>query len=422
MNKWLEKPWVIRIVALALSVLLFVVVAFDQNVSEEDDGFGNIFGTTNETRTLEDMPVNLQIDQEKYVVSGVPETAKVTLQGSVSLVASTYTQRNFEVFVDLEGLGPGTHVVPLQVSGISNQLSNVYIEPQEVEVSIEERASEEYSLTIDIINRDQIAAGYEVGNVYADPQTVTVTSSRSIVDRIAIVKAFIDVNGVDESFTEDNVPVKVYDNQGNELSVRIDPPTTDITVDVKNPNKTVPISLETTTELAEGLRITSMDLETEEATVFAAESYLEGLEQIQTNAIDLSEITESGTYEVELNIPQEVRKVEPATVNAVIEVEQAEERVVENVPITIEGQPEDGATSFVTPSSGTTSVTVRGFPSDIEGLTAENLPISVVLDNQSPGEYTLPINNNISEEILENVEIEPAINEATILVELTGNE
>ncbi|SER32186.1 YbbR domain-containing protein [Gracilibacillus ureilyticus] len=416
MNNWLEKPWVIRIVALALSVLLFVVVAFDENVSEEDVGIDSIFGTTNETRTLEDMPVNIEIDQEKYVVSGVPETAKVTLQGSVSLVTSTSLQRNFEVFVDLEGLGTGTHVVPLEYSGIANQL-NVYVEPQEVEVSIEEKAAQEYTLNIDVLNRDLIAAGYEVGNVYADPETVTVTSSKSIVDRIAIVKAFVDVSNAEESFTTDDVPVKVYDNQGNELSVRIDPPTVDVTVDVRNPNKSVPISLETTNELADNLKVTSMELQTKEVTVFAAESYLDNLKELKTKPIDLSEIEESGTIEVELDLPQEVRKVSPATVNVTVEVEQTEERVMENIPVSIEGQPEDGSVSFVTPFSGAVNVTIRGFPSDIEALTAEDIPLEVVLDNQSPGEYTLPINHNISEEILENVEIELAIEEATILVE-----
>ncbi|MFC4402294.1 YbbR-like domain-containing protein [Gracilibacillus xinjiangensis] len=416
MNNWLEKPWVIRVVALALSILLFVVVAFDENVSDEDDGYNSIFGTTNETKTLEDMPVNIDIDQEKYVVSGVPETVKVTLQGSVSLVTSTSLQRNFEVFVNLDGLGTGTHVVPIEYSGIANQL-NVYIEPQEVEVSIEERASQNYTVNIDVLNRDQITAGYEVGNVYTEPESVTVTSSKSIVDRIAIVKAFVDVAGVEESFTADNVPVKVYDNQGNELSVRIDPPTVDVTVDVKNPNKSVPVSLETVSEVTEDLRLASMELETETVTVFAAESYLEGLEELKTKPVNLSEITESGTYEVELDIPQEVRKVEPATVNVVIEVEQAEERTVENVPISIEGEPQGSSTSFVSPTTGATNVTIRGFPSDIEELTAEDLPLSVTMENQSPGEVTLPINNNISEEILENVEIELAIDEATLLVE-----
>ncbi|ENH98065.1 hypothetical protein J416_02439 [Gracilibacillus halophilus YIM-C55.5] len=38
MNKWLEKPWVIRIVALILAVLLFVIVAFDENMEETDEG------------------------------------------------------------------------------------------------------------------------------------------------------------------------------------------------------------------------------------------------------------------------------------------------------------------------------------------------------------------------------------------------
>ncbi|WP_277680063.1 CdaR family protein [Gracilibacillus dipsosauri] len=168
MNKWLDKPWMIRIVSLLLAVLLFVVVAFDENVYDDNDGFDSYFGTTNETQTLEDIPVRIILDEEEYVVGGVPETVKVTLQGSASKVTSIATRKNFDVFVDLEGLGTGTHTVPLEYSGIDEDL-NVYVEPKEVEVSIEERATEEFSVNIDVVNKDQIEAGYEVVNVSSDP-------------------------------------------------------------------------------------------------------------------------------------------------------------------------------------------------------------------------------------------------------------
>ncbi|WP_018932302.1 CdaR family protein [Gracilibacillus lacisalsi] len=416
MNKWLEKPWVIRVVALILSVLLFVVVAFDENVYDNDDGFELPFGNTNETQTLEDVPVQTMIDQDKYVVSGVPETVKVSLQGSVSLVTSTSLQRNFDVFVDLEDQGTGTHIVPLEYSGIADGL-NVYVEPQEVEVTIEERASQEFNVTIDTVNRDRVEAGYEVANVYADPEQVTVTSSKSIVDKIAIVKAFVDVSGFSESQTIDNVPVKVYDNQGNELNVRIDPPTVDVSVDMKNPNKNVPISIETEGELPEDVQVTSMELETEEVQVFAAESYLEQLEEITTEPLDLSEISESGTIEVPLSIPSDVRKVSSETVNVNVEVETIEEETLEDVTIEYEDEVDELSVSFTEPDTNSMNITMRGFPSELSEVAEEDLQLTIDIEDLAPGEHQLPVELITPEDISEEIEFELEYEQVTVDIE-----
>src|SRR5699024_8552312 len=184
------------------------------------------------------------------------------------------------------------------------------------EVTIEERGSGEFNVAMDVINRDQIEAGFEVANIYADPSTIEVTSSKSIIDKIAIVKAFVDIAGFDESQTVSNVPVKVYDSQGNELNVRIDPPIVDVTVDLKKPSKTVPISIITENELPEDVRLNGLELETEEIEVFASEDYLSQLTEIETQPIDLSEISESGTIEIELEKSEEIRKLSAETVTA----------------------------------------------------------------------------------------------------------
>ncbi|QGH32769.1 hypothetical protein GI584_01260 [Gracilibacillus salitolerans] len=416
MNKWLEKPWVIRVVALILSVLLFVVVAFDENVYDNDDGFEMPFGNTNETQTLDDVPVQTQIDQERYVVSGVPETVTVSLQGSVSLVTSTVLQRNFDVFVNLEDTGTGTHTVPIEYSGIPDRL-NVYIEPQEVEVTIEERASLEFNVTIDTVNRDKVEEGYEVANVYSDPEQITVTSSKSIVDKIAIVKGFVDVSGFSESQTIENVPVKVYDSQGNELNVRIDPPTVDVSVDMKNPNKTVPISIETENELPEDVRVTSMELETEEVQVFAAESYLDQLEEIATEPIDLSQISESGTIEVPLVIPSDVRKVNSETVNVNIEVETIEEETVEDVTIEYEDEVDELSVSFIEPDTNSMNITMRGFPSDLSDVATADLQLTIDIGDLAPGEHQLPVELSTPEDIPEEIEFEAEYDQVTINIE-----
>lgn len=412
MDKWLEKPWAIRLVALFLAVLLFAVAAFDQNINDGSIDSRTPSTATNETQTLEDVPIQVEIDDEKYVVSGIPDTVTVTLQGPVSLVTPVAVRRNFEVFVNLEDLEEGTHLVPIEYNGIPSKI-NVYIEPEEIEVIIEERASKEFTTNVDLINRDKIEPGFEIANVYAEPSTVELVGSKSAIERAAIVKAYVDVTGISESQTIDNVPIKVYDNEGNELNVRVNPPTLKITLDVKSPNKTVPISLKTENELPEGIRLTSMDLETEEVQVFASEDYLANLEELETKSIDLSSITESGSIEVELASSEQIRKLNQSSVKVNVEIEEKEERVMEDIPISTENQPGDLEIEL---DATTISVTLTGFPSILDEISESDIEAFVNLSGLSSGTHEVPLSIQLTEEFQEQVQITSETENITVVL------
>ncbi|GAA0311286.1 YbbR domain-containing protein [Gracilibacillus halotolerans] len=412
MDKWLEKPWAIRLVSLFLAVLLFAVAAFDQNINDGSTDSRTPSTATNETQTLEDVPIQVEIDEENYVVSGIPDTVTVTLQGPVSLVTPVAVRRNFEVFVNLENLDVGTHLVPIEYNGIPSKV-NVYIEPEEIEVIIEERATKEFTANVDLINRDKIEAGYEIANVYTEPSTVELVGSKSAIDRAAIVKAFIDVTGMNESQTIDNVPVKVYDTEGNELNVRVNPPTLKVTLDVKSPNKSVPISLKTENELPDGIQLLSMDLETEEVQVFAPEDFLGTLEEMATKPIDLSSITESGSIEIELESSEQIRRISQSTVTVSIEVETEEDRVLQEIPITVENEPEDLVAEW---NPNTINVTLTGFPSVLEGITENDIDVRANLNGLSSGTHEVPLSIELTEEFRDQVEITSETENITVVL------
>lgn len=409
MDEWLKKPWVIRIVSLALAVLLFTAVSLDEN-TEQSSSPSDFFGSSEETQILEDVPVSVKIDQEKYVVSGVPQIVSVELEGSNSVVTSTATQRNFEVYLDLQGLKAGTYVVPFQSSGISNSL-DVYIEPKEVEVYIEERATNEFSVEVDSINKDKIAAGFELGDVSANPSKVKITSSKSIMERVATVKAFVNVENVDESFEAEEVPIKVYDNQGNELSVRVEPTTVDIAVTVNNPNKVVPIEIETTGETKDGVKVDSITPDTQEVRVYAPESVLADIESISTKAINLSGIEEGTTMEVELNIPEEVRKIGMDTVKVTIEVIRTSS--FDGVPIQAENLDDNLSLTFLEPTGGQLSIVATGKEDQISKLSLEDFKATIDVSDLQEGEYEVPI-------VIEGpdgISFEPALEQVSIQIE-----
>src|SRR5699024_2247692 len=141
---------------------------------------------TKEVQVLEDVPLEIKIDADNYVVSGVPEHVTVSLEGKTSVLTPLIRQRNFNVFVDLRDLEAGEHVVDVEYENLPREVK-AYIEPKSIDVQIEKRAMQEFTIDVDIVNQDKLLAGYAIGEQVFRPAAVTVVSSVEIIDHSAIV-------------------------------------------------------------------------------------------------------------------------------------------------------------------------------------------------------------------------------------------
>jgi len=408
MDNWFQSKWFIRILALAFAVTLFIFVNVETNTTQSDS---SIPGRNSQVQTLEDVPVDIKIDSEDYVVSGVPEFATVSLEGSPALLMPMISNRNFSVFVDLNGLEEGEHTVDLEHDITGN--INVYIEPKTIEVSIEERASDEFPITVDFLNTDKLPDGYEIGEYELSQSSVMITTSRSIMNQIGIVKVFVDVDGLDSPITNRELPINVYDSQGNELNVRLDQETVTISADILHPSKTVPISIETTEELPDGLSLLSTSANLDEVEIFAVSNILEDIESISTEPIDLSEITESGTIQVDLALPEGVITEDEETIEVTVEIEET--RKIEALEIEKEGLAKGQEVTFLTPKNGEMELTIKGNQSLIGKLNPKDFRISIDLADLEPGEHSLPISIDWDE--IEDVTLKSEFDEAKVAIE-----
>src|SRR5699024_34706 len=199
---------------------------------------------------------------DEYVVSGVPNEVTVSLEGKTSILTPTVRQRNFKVFVDLRDYSEGEHTVDIESKDIPKDLK-AYIEPNSIDVEIEKRATREFSVDVDMVNQDKLPVGYELGEMEVEPETVTIVSSESMIDQIAMVKAYVDVNDLKESIRNKEVPISVYDVQGNDLNVQTDPESVTVSVEVDRPSKKVPLNIETKGDLPDDLEVKEMNAEEE---------------------------------------------------------------------------------------------------------------------------------------------------------------
>ncbi|MGM8365702.1 CdaR family protein [Virgibacillus sp. W0181] len=391
MDNWFKSKWFVRVLSLAFAISLYVYVSIEVDTGTENSRFP---GVSQESQTLDNVPLEIKIDSDRYVVSGVPEFVTVTLEGPNSVLTPTARQQNFTVFAPLEGLEEGEHTVEIEYSNISNDLS-VYIEPKTIDVVIEERSSKEFPINIDLINEDQLPVGYELGEPTLKPDTVTIISSKNIIDQIAMVKVFVDVSGLTESINNRELPINIYDGQGNELNVRVEPENAVLSLSVDNPSKQVPLEVSTENELPEGLELASIEAEMEEIEIFSTSEVLKGLESVSTKAIDLSKVEESGTIKVPLDLGSNVVS-SLDEVEVTIELEQTKE--LDDLTINVEGAEEEGV-SFIKPDKPSMSVTAVGNEKDVKALTADDVQVSIDANGLVEGQHEVPVNISGPEQV-----------------------
>ncbi|HLR22594.1 MAG TPA: CdaR family protein [Pseudogracilibacillus sp.] len=394
MDKLFQNKWSIRVMALIFAVSLYLFVNIGEgNTAKNDSPVIPSPGASDEKEVIDDVPLDVKID-DNYVVSGVPDEVSLTLKGKPRILRPVVQQENYNVFLDLQGLAEGEHNVDVEYSGIPDDL-NVLIEPGTVNVNIEKRAKKEFPLQVELINEDQVPLGYEVGEPEVDIDTVGILSSEDIIEEIAMVKAFVNVADLTESIDNREVPITVYDAQGNDLNVKTDPENATVSVPIERPSKKVPLSVETTGELPDDFSLKEIEAENNEIEIYGDRDMLDSTENISTKEIDLSEVEGSKEYDAEIDFPENVTAdEEKVPVN--IEVEQ--EKTFDDINIDIKGKDAEDVT-FEDPESGKITIIAKGSDSVISDLEESDIEASVDLGGMDSGKHKVEVDIEASEGI-----------------------
>jgi len=384
MDRLFQSKWFIRVISLAFAITLYLFVTVETNVTQDDSRIP--IGATNETQVLEDVPLGIKIDADQYVVSGVPEEVKVTLEGRTSLLTPIIRQLNFNVFVDLRELGEGEHTVEVEYENLPDNVT-AYIEPKEIDVVIEKRTAKEFNVQVDIVNEDKLPLGYEIGTPEINPQTVTLISSEAVIEQVAMVKVFIDVADLKEPIRNRELPISVYDIQGNDLNVRIEPESVTVSLPVERPSKKVPLTIETEGDLPEDLEIESIDA-AEEIDIFGKRTILQEVNGISTKPFDLSKVTQSGTYELELDLPEGT-----VTNDEFIEAEITVNKKKSFDDVTIESEAEEDLEfTIVEPENEKVDIEAFGLDDTIDNLKKSDIKAFVKLADLTTGTHKIDLN------------------------------
>ena len=402
MDKLMDRPWFLRFTALALAIILFFSVQ-----AEENKTTGSTIGDTKDI--LSDVPVEVFFDNENLVVSGVPKTVNMSIDGPSNIVQSTKLLKDFTLKVDLRSLPMGRHTVKIQPENLSDKL-DVRLDPSTVDVVIEEKISKQFKVDPEI-NERLLEEDYYVVKMEVGPSTIEVTGAKSVIEAISFVKVSVTGDpGIDKSF-EQKGRVRVLDRDLNKLNVMIEPEEVTVKVDIEENNKEVPVVLRERGVPGENIVIESVSTDTKTVILYGPKKTLDSIRELRVD-VDISKVKESETVEVNLPKLKGVTKLSvdkiKVNINATIpngedpppddismdpDIEKEDvTKEFKNVPVAVKGLDEKYSSTFLEPADGVVDVTVTAKEDVINSLDVSDLDISVdASGTDEEGEYTYPL-------------------------------
>ena len=395
MDKLMASPWFLRITALLLAMLLFLSAkSGDESLNAANSG--------NMTDIIRDIPVEVYYDDDNLVVTGVPETVDMTIEGPTSFVQTAKQLKDFTVFVDLRNLNMGEHEVMVQVENLYEKVESK-LDPAYIEVNIEEKVTRELRVDPEF-NERLLAENFVVTSMKSSPERVQITGAKSVIESISYVKATVGGDqGLNETFTQE-ASVKVLDKDLSKLNVTIEPAEVEVTVEIEEYSREIPISLQQSGTIKDGVVINELTPKTKTVRVFGNKAVIDSLDTLPLD-VDVSTLEKSGTIKVKIPVPKGVSRISkeeievaadvtPAPVDEeIIEDDSAliESRNFEDVNIVVRGLTESDSYSFLEPENGQLLVTVKGLNTYLDALEEKDFQLYVDASDALAGENQLDV-------------------------------
>ena len=327
-----EIPTLLTAIILAITVWIIAVTASDpaENRSYPRNVPIEIVGQETNLVMTSDLPSNVA------VVLNTPQSVWESITSAPSPVRAV---------MDLSGLGPGTHLVDLQVQVNIRPVKIVSYSPRTISVTLEELSSKVIPLTLDI--RGEPAIGYQAEEPQVNIELITVTGPVSQVERVAEVRASLDINQAFEDVSR-TINLIALDKSGDIVEdVTITPERVEIYQEINQRygyrNVIVSVALEG--EVAEGYRLTNIAVIPLAVTVYSTNPQivndLPGY--VQTMPLNLDGLKDDVDVSLLLDLPDGVLVVgDDRTVLVRVSIAAVQSSMpIANIPIEVIGLPEN---------------------------------------------------------------------------------
>lgn len=388
LDKVLNRPSFLIYLSLILAVLFFLLI--DNKV---------ITLVENNAEVITNVPVKVKYNEEAYVIEGVPDTVDITITGRKSDIYLSKQLGEYEVMLDLTGYTASESAYKAYFTYSKNVDNLTYkLDPSYVSVMVKNKVSSVSSVTSELINQDKLDSKLSVKNVTLSKSEVVVKGSESSLNKIAWIKALVDLDNSDlteaGTYELDNVLLVAYDNTGKILkNVEIVPSTISATVVLDSYSKNIPLVVKTKGDLITGKSIASILVNNSSdysLTVYGNENSLANLSSIPaTIDIDGQGNENAKVYTVTLSKPTGVRYMSASTVTISLTFGNEQQKTIDIVDISRKNLGSNLNANII--STSKIEVVCKGVSSVLEDITAQDINAYVDLTGLGVGDHEVEV-------------------------------
>jgi YbbR domain-containing protein len=327
-------------------------------------------------------------DTSLMLAAEIPEQVRLTLYAPESVWTDITNREAIDAWVDLSGLGPGEHVVPVQIQIAENAgpVRIVQKEPAEVQVELERLTSVELPVGLRLVGDPPL--GYERGEPTVSPETVIVSGPNSQVSQVSAVEARLDISTARDD-VDRTINLEPLDINGDTVpGVTLTPKIAQVTLPVtlQEAFKTLAVRPVTQGQPADGYRLTTIQPSPVLVIVYSGApqliNQLPGF--VQTRPIDIDGLTDDIEVRVELDLPSGVSLVGEQSVLVQVGIGAIESSMTIAVPVEALGLPPEYQVQL---SPDSVDLIVEGPLPVLESLTQASFRAIVDLTGLEPGSY-----------------------------------
>jgi len=298
-----KKRTGLKLISLIIAVLLWLYV-----VSQ---------GATTTPQELIKTPLKYHNLGEGLTLSG-PDTVSLRIWGSLKRNGDTIA------YVDLSGLGEGVYELRVHVEPVRGAMFTT-VEPDKVEVVLKAVQEKELAIKYEIFKPPSPA--YEVLDVVITPERCLLQGEEEAIKKVKTVKCQISLQNR-EGITFFYSPLLALDAGGRNINegIRLIPEKVKVNVVLsqKKAEQKVGVKLVSSGN-TEGYQLRSLQMEPDFVTILGAESEVAGIQEINTEVLELEGRKESFNQELELMVPEGI-KAFPSRIKVYVDISKIDEK------------------------------------------------------------------------------------------------
>lgn len=309
---------IIHIICLIVAIGLWLLVMIRENPTN-DKIFYRVPVAIKNAESLKKGDIDYVMTEDKNSF-----TVNVKVTGLLNDLAKVEA-KDIRANAILTNFNEGPNYLYVTVETINNMKAEV-ISSKYITCTIEQIVSVPVDISVKHIGA--VAEGYYLKGGYSKPELIYVKGPRSTINSVSTARVVRDISDRKESISQ-YIPVVLLDNTDQEVDTSL------LTLSQSSveaiyeilPTKKVPIKVTTIGELGEDYRLTDSKVSIETITIAAPREILDSITELETDAVDITDVERNINTERKIIFPPEVISVDKIDrTNVTVTIEKVAEK------------------------------------------------------------------------------------------------